>query len=150
LLGAVCADFAARAEQRKISIGQDLTKESAMVMGDDGRLRQVFSILIDNALRYSDTGGNVVVGLEKKGQDIVVTVRDSGIGLTKEEAKLAFKRFFRGGQAQSHARGTGLGLPVAKAIVEAHKGSIKLEGKPGKGTLATVLLPAEDTLKAVA
>jgi signal transduction histidine kinase len=150
LLGTVCADFAAKAEQRKISIGQNLTEDAATVMGDDGRLRQVFSILIDNALRYSDAGDSVEVGLERKEQEIVVTVRDSGIGLTKEEAKFAFQRFFRGGQAQSHARGTGLGLPVAKAIVEAHKGTITLEGKPGEGALATIILPAEEKLKAVA
>ena len=77
-------------------------------------------------------------------------VQDTGIGLTKDEARQAFQRFFRGGKAQGHARGTGLGLPVAKAIVEAHKGSITLEGKPGEGALATVVLPAEEKLKAVA
>jgi two-component system sensor histidine kinase BaeS len=119
-------------------------------MGDDGRLRQVFSILIDNALRYSNAGGKVEVRLKRQGLEIVVTVRDSGIGLTVEEARQAFQRFYRGGQAQGHARGTGLGLPVAKAIVEAHKGRIALEGKPGEGALATVVLPAEDKLKAVA
>ena len=113
-------------------------------------LRQVFSILIDNALRYSSAGDGVVVGLKRRENEIIVTVRDSGIGLTKEEAKLAFQRFYRGGQAQVHARGTGLGLPVAKAIVEAHKGTISLHGKPGKGTVATIVLPAEDRLKAVA
>jgi len=150
LLDAVCADFTATAEQQKISIEQELANETAVVMGDDGRLRQVFSILIDNALRYSNAGGKVEVCLKRQAQEIVVTVRDSGIGLTDEEARQAFQRFFRGRQAQGHARGTGLGLPVAKAIVEAHKGSITLEGKPGGGALATVVLPAEDKLKAVA
>ena len=150
LLDAVCAGFTARAEQQEISIVPELANEPAVVMGDDGRLRQVFSILIDNALRYSNAGGKVEVRLKRQGQDIVVTVRDSGIGLTAEEARQAFQRFYRGGQAQGHARGTGLGLPVAKAIVEAHKGRIALEGKPGEGALATVVLPAEDKLKAVA
>ena len=150
LLNAVCADFTATAEQQQISIEQELADETAVVMGDDGRLRQVFSILIDNALRYSNTGGKVEVRLKRQAQEIVVTVRDSGIGLTDEEARQAFQRFYRGRQAQGHARGTGLGLPVAKAIVEAHKGSITLEGKMGEGALATVVLPAEDKLKAVA
>jgi len=150
LLNAVCADFTATAEQQEISIEQELADETAVVMGDDGRLRQVFSILIDNALRYSNTGGKVEVRLKRQAQEIVVTVRDSGIGLTDEEATQAFQRFYRGRQAQGHARGTGLGLPVAKAIVEAHKGSITLEGKMGEGALATVVLPAGDKLKAVA
>jgi two-component system OmpR family sensor kinase len=150
LLTTVCTDFAAKAEQREINISQNLTKEAAVVMGDDGRLRQVFSILIDNALRYSNTGGDIEVGVQRHEQEVIVTVQDNGIGLTREEAKLAFQRFYRGGKAQSHAGGTGLGLPVAKAIVEAHQGSIKVEGKQGKGTLATVILPVEDKLKAVA
>jgi signal transduction histidine kinase len=119
-------------------------------MGDAGRLRQVFSILIDNALRYSKQGGTVTLQLERHDSEIVVTVRDTGIGLTEDEARQAFQRFYRGGKAQGHARGTGLGLPVAKAIIEAHKGSITLEGKPGEGALATVHLPAEEKLKVVA
>jgi two-component system sensor histidine kinase VicK len=92
----------------------------------------------------------VQVSLVREANNIIVTVRDNGIGLTKEESRQAFERFFRGGKAQGHARGTGLGLPVAKAIVEAHKGTITLEGESGKGALATVVLPAEDKLKAVA
>jgi two-component system OmpR family sensor kinase len=150
LLRASCADFSARAEQRGISLNLALGKKEFMVMGDDGRLRQVFSILIDNALRYSSQNGSVTVSLGISGKEIVVRVKDNGIGLTAEEVRQAFQRFFRGGKAQSHARGTGLGLPVAKAIVEAHKGRITLEGKPGEGALASVYLPAEAKLRAVA
>jgi signal transduction histidine kinase len=150
LLNAACTDFGSKAEQNKISIEQKFDANNATVMGDAGRLRQVFSILIDNALRYSTEGSKVTVSLVRRDDDIVVKVRDTGIGLTAEEARQAFQRFYRGGQAQGHARGTGLGLPVAKAIVEAHKGSITLEGKPGEGALATVILPAEEKMKAVA
>lgn len=148
LLQTVCSDFNAKAEQKGIKLRHDIKQDNAIVMGDAGRLRQVFSILIDNASRYSHKGGTVDVSLERKEKTIVVRIKDSGIGLTKEEASQAFQRFFRGGKAQSHARGTGLGLPVAKAIVEAHKGSIALEGEPGGGALATVVLPAEDKLEA--
>ena len=150
LLKAACKDFSPRAEQSEICIEQVMAVDNAVVMGDAGRLRQVFSVLLDNALRYSKQGDTVVVGLERGDNTIVVTIRDTGIGLTEEESRQAFQRFFRGGKAQGHARGTGLGLPVAKAIVEAHKGSITLEGKPGKGALATVILPAGEKLKAVA
>jgi signal transduction histidine kinase len=150
LLSAVCTDFAVSAEQIGIDIRQELGTREETVMGDSGRLRQVFSILIDNALRYSTQNGTVTVSLGSNEQEIVVQIRDTGIGLTEEEARQAFQRFFRGGKAQSHARGTGLGLPVAKAIVEAHKGRISLEGKPGEGALASVFLPAEKKLRAVA
>ncbi len=150
LLNDVCDDFGARAKQRDISIKKKLTRDTTTVMGDDGRLRQVFSILLDNALRYSDDESTVEVVLERNARKIIVSVRDRGIGLNKNEAQNAFQRFFRGGRAQGHARGTGLGLPVAKAIVEAHKGIITLRGTPGKGALAQVLLPAEDSLRSVA
>lgn len=150
LVKAACTDFSARAERNEIDIAMDLEDGNAVVMGDAGRLRQVFSILIDNALRYSSQGDAVKVSLERDEKEIVVVVRDTGIGLTKDEARQAFQRFFRGGKAQGHARGTGLGLPVAKAIVEAHKGRITLEGRPGDGAMATVVLPAEEKLKAVA
>lgn len=150
VLGAVCDDFEARASQRNIRIKRNLTDNMTTVMGDDGRLRQVFSILIDNALRYSDDDSLVEIELERTAKEVVIRVRDNGIGLTESEARQAFQRFFRGGKAQGHARGTGLGLPVAKAIVEAHKGSITLQGRPGDGALAQVVLPAEDQLKSVA
>lgn len=149
ILATVCSDFSARAEQNSIAIEHSPGDENEMVMGDSGRLRQVFSILVDNALRYSKQNGTVWVDLTLDNNDIVVTVKDTGIGLTEDEARQAFQRFFRGGKAQSHARGTGLGLPVAKAIVEAHKGRITLEGKPGEGALATVFLPAEESIEAV-
>ena len=79
-----------------------------------------------------------------------ISFRDHGIGLTENESELAFERFYRGHQAEEHARGTGLGLPVAKAIVEAHKGSISLQGKPGDGATAIVSLPVESGLRVVA
>ncbi len=90
------------------------------------------------------------MSLGRDDKEIVVKVKDMGIGLTEEEVRQAFQRFYRGGKAQSHARGTGLGLPVAKAIVEAHKGWISIEGKPDEGALAIVTLPAEEKIKAEA
>ena len=150
LLATTCADFTSQAEKNAISIELELGEDEIMLMADAGRLRQVFSILIDNALRYSSQNGTVTVSLGRDDKEIVVKVKDMGIGLTQEEVRQAFQRFFRGGKAQSHARGTGLGLPVAKAIIEAHKGRIELDGKPGEGALVIVTLPAEERLEAVA
>jgi len=150
LLSTTCADFSARAEKSAILVELELIEEDVTVLGDAGRLHQVFSILIDNALRYSSQGQTVVVSLGRSEKEVTVKVKDMGIGLTPEEVGQAFQRFFRGGKAQSHARGTGLGLPVAKAIVEAHKGRISLDGVPGEGALAVVVLPINETLKAVA
>jgi len=150
LLEPVCADFAATADQKEVRIEQQFTNVQATVMGDAARLRQVFAILLDNALRYSEKGGSIIISLEKIKSEIIVRVSDNGIGISAEEAKQAFQRFFRGTKALDHAIGTGLGLPVAKAIVEAHKGTIVLDGEPGVGAVVTVTLPAEDELRAVA
>lgn len=150
LVEKVCKDFEARALQKEVRIEMASQVRKAVMRGDAGRLRQVFGILLDNALRYSNVGGRIEVGIDTREDEVMVTVKDQGIGLTEEEAELAFKRFFRGRQAIGHARGTGLGLPVAKAIVEAHNGRITLEGKPGEGALATVYLPIEGSLRAVA
>ncbi len=111
----------------------------------------MFAILLDNALRYSLAGGVVEVGTEALDGRLVVAVKDQGIGLSDEEASHAFERFFRGQKAQSHAEhGTGLGLPVAKAIVEAHGGTIDLRAGEGQGAVATVVLPVEGSLRVVA
>jgi two-component system OmpR family sensor kinase len=150
MVDSVCKDFAAKAEQRNISINQSREGPKAVVHGDAGRLRQIFTILMDNALRYSNPGGSIEIQISQIDSDVQISFRDHGIGLTEEDAELAFERFYRGHKAEEHARGTGLGLPVAKAIVEAHNGSIFLHGKLGDGATATVTLPAESRLRVVA
>jgi signal transduction histidine kinase len=146
----ICSNFAARAIQESLEIVPNLPDGPVTVMGDSGRLRQVFAILIDNALRYSLPGGKIEVSLDLTDTETIVTVRDYGIGLTEAEASQAFERFYRGPGAEAHARGTGLGLPVAKAIVQAHHGRISLDGAPGEGATATVVLPIKDHLRVVA
>jgi signal transduction histidine kinase len=146
-----CEDFRAKAGRRDIEIVHHGGQGRATLRGDARRLRQVFGILLDNALRYSHEGGTIEVTVTTNEKEATVQVRDEGIGLTEEEASQAFQRFFRGQQATTHAQqGTGLGLPVAKAIVDAHQGSIGLTGKPGEGATATVTLPVEGSLRAVA
>ena len=91
-----------------------------------------------------------MVQLLRSNADVLISFRDHGIGLSDEEAELAFERFYRGINAEKYARGTGLGLPVAKAIVEAHKGKISLQGKLGDGAIATVTLPVENRFRIIA
>ena len=150
LVAEICKGFQASATAKDIVIHAKGCSDKSMVRGDTGRLRQVFTILLDNALRYSHPGGRIEVNVSSGERKIRISVRDQGIGLTEAEAVKAFERFFRGAQAAGHARGTGLGLPVAKAIVEAHGGTIGLTGKPGEGAEASVVLPMEDSLRVVA
>lgn len=150
VLKGICNDFRAAAARKTIGIEEIYALEEIVVVGDQGRLRQVFAILLDNAIRYSHDHGTVTVSLEKRGEHAEIKIKDRGIGLTAEDAKHVFHRYYRGSSAVQHAsRGTGLGLPVAKAIVEAHGGTISLSGETGQGAEATVLLLYEAGLRSV-
>ncbi len=153
LVSKVVDSFAVSAKQKRIDLVLKCGVDDQIVQGDSGRLRQVLGILLDNALRYSAADGKVIVKLENSEQDAVkISVIDDGIGLSKEDAALAFERFYRSGEAERYADGTGLGLTVAKAIVDAHSGQIWLEGQLGEGTQAYIVLPSRlnDHLGAVA
>ena len=114
-----------------------------IVRGDPARLRQLFLVLLDNAVRYSKAKGEVKVEIGGDGGEVRVRVSDRGIGIPPEDLDGIFERFRRGGKASAmNEEGLGLGLPVARAIVEAHKGRIEMASRPGEGTTVTVALPA--------
>lgn len=142
LLRTVCAEFVGKATARQLEIKFSTDVEQITLTGDPRRLRQVIGILLDNALRYSHAGGVIELDLEVDHDELRLQVKDQGIGLSDDEAAQAFERFFRGRHAQSHAdQGSGLGLPVAKAIVHAHGGHIALAARDGGGAVASVSLP---------
>jgi len=143
VLDRVCDDFTSKAESKGIRLNRRLPDSRPVLFADSGRLRQVFSILIDNALKYSASGQEVDVALENGTDAVTVTVSDRGIGLSEEELKHVFLRFYRSKKAEGHDVGTGLGLPVAKAIVEAHGGEISLESRAGGGITSRVRLPLD-------
>lgn len=116
--------------------------QPAAVLGDRDRLKELVLILLDNAVRYTPTDGQVVVGLEADESQAVVTITDSGIGLREDEIPHLFERLFRGAGARAiRPAGTGLGLAIARWIVEAHGGSISLTNRPEGGTEARITLP---------
>jgi signal transduction histidine kinase len=112
------------------------------VLGDSARLVQVFSNLVSNAIKYTPRG-EVGIQAAATGAGVEVTVHDTGIGLSREEHGQLFTRFFRGrSSVVTEAGGTGLGLVIAKAIVERHDGKIEVESRPGEGSRFRVTLPA--------
>ncbi|MDZ3835864.1 MAG: HAMP domain-containing sensor histidine kinase [Rhodospirillales bacterium] len=149
LLPEVIDDHRALADGRGGGITFSSAVETALVRGDGDRIRQVVVILMDNALRYGD--GRVEVALHGSPGGFAVSVSDTGPGMGEEERERAFERFFRGSNAADrYTEGSGLGLPVAKAIVEAHGGQIALKSSPGEGTRVTFTLPLRPKLEAVA
>ncbi|MEV7605048.1 ATP-binding protein [Paenarthrobacter sp. NPDC089322] len=110
---------------------------------DSSRLSQVLDNLVSNAIKYSPDGGDVVVAAWEDDDHVFCRVSDTGMGMTEEEQAEAFTKFFRAGAVRNSAiPGVGLGLPISKAIVEAHGGTITLESEPGQGTTFTVKVPA--------
>jgi two-component system OmpR family sensor kinase len=134
------------AEARHLTHGQRLEVEHlepAVVAGDPDRLKQLVLILLDNAIKYTPPDGRVTVRLQQNGTGIEVSVRDTGIGIPREDLPRVFDRFYRADPARSRdPGGTGLGLSIARWIAEQHGGAISLDSHPGKGTTAIVRLPA--------
>jgi two-component system sensor histidine kinase CiaH len=114
------------------------------VSGDETRLRELITILLDNAIKYSDEGGGAVtLEIGRNGMHAFLKVRDAGRGIAEDALPRIFDRFYRADKARSRDMGgTGLGLAIAKWIVEAHKGTIAIDSAPNRGTLVTVELPA--------
>jgi heavy metal sensor kinase len=112
------------------------------VSGDATRLRQVLYNLVENAIKYTPAGGEVVVRAADRNGAAIVTIRDTGIGIPAEHLGRVFDRFYRVDKARSREHGgTGLGLSIAKSIVSAHGGTITLDSAPERGTTCTVTLP---------
>ncbi len=110
--------------------------------GDELRLNQVFTNIIDNAVKYSPENTTVTVILSQNISNAIVTVSDQGIGISHEDLTRIFERFYRVDKARSRqAGGTGLGLAIVKQIIEQHGGSIEVKSEPGQGTTFTVTLP---------
>jgi two-component system heavy metal sensor histidine kinase CusS len=110
------------------------------IAGEESRLRQVFYNLLDNAIKYTPEGGVVAVRVERADRSVVITVRDTGIGIPPEHLPHVFDRFYRVDKVRSREQGgTGLGLSIARGIVAAHGGQIQLTSAPDKGTTCTVM-----------
>jgi two-component system, OmpR family, sensor histidine kinase BaeS len=103
----------------------------------------VLGNLLTNAIRYTDTGGHVLVRVREQGGEAVLTVQDTGVGMTAADLLRVFDRFWRADPARQRATGgTGLGLTIAERIVRDHDGHIDVASEPGLGTTFTVRLPS--------
>lgn len=126
-------------QQISTTLGQ---VEPLRVSGDEWRLRELILNLVDNAVKYSLPRGTVELGLTQNSGMARITVRDHGIGMTPEEQRLIFDRFYRTDAARAHAqKGTGLGLSICKWIAEAHRGAIEVTSTFGQGSCFTISLP---------
>ena len=107
---------------------------------DRGRVMQVASILLDNAVKYTPDGGSVTVSVREEDGSVALAVSDTGVGISEDQLPLIFERFHRANPSRSEG-GTGLGLSIARQIAESHGGQIRVESTPDKGSTFTLLLP---------
>ena len=128
---------------KRQGLGLSLTGSAELlVRGDRSQLISVFSNLVDNAIKYSEIGGIVNVSSTIKGEEIMVSVTDHGIGIAERDQKRIFERFYRVDKARSRATGgTGLGLSIVRHIVLEHGGAIDVRSEEGVGSTFTVRLP---------
>jgi len=122
--------------------------EPAEVTGDADALKQLLWILVENALKYTPRGGNVVLDLHYEGNDAVLAVRDTGVGIASEELPHVFERFYRSPTARGSG-GTGLGLAIAEWIAQEHSAELHVASTPGVGTTFTIRLRARRPVPAV-
>jgi signal transduction histidine kinase len=130
------------ADDRKITLSFESQTVPA-VLGDTQWLKLALINLLDNALHYTPSGGAVTVRLQAVGEEVVVSVEDTGHGIEPEHLPHLFERFYRTDWARAKdSGGTGLGLPIVKEIAEAHGGSISVTSQVNKGSIFTLCVPA--------
>ena len=122
------------AEKKDIVIDEQLPK-SAEIYADEQKIRQIILILVDNAVKYTPEHGRISVAIREERGGVQLSVADTGIGIAPADQERIFDRFYRVDKARSRRMGgNGLGLAIAREIVEAHGGTITVESTPGKGT----------------
>jgi heavy metal sensor kinase len=126
------------AEEKAIMVTADIPP-GLQVIADRNRLRQVLVNLLDNAIKYTPRGGHVEISAQTHGDEVVITVKDTGAGIPAEETPRIWERLYRGDKSRSQ-RGLGLGLSLVRAIVNAHGGHIELQSDVGKGSSFTIHL----------
>ena len=129
------------AEVRRVSLETQLV-EDVSISGDPSRMRELVSVLLDNAVKYADAGDRVEITVRKEHKRAIIRVSDNGPGIPAHALPHVFDRFYRVDKARSReSGGTGLGLAIARHIVDAHGGTISVESTLGEGTVVTVELP---------
>jgi two-component system OmpR family sensor kinase/two-component system sensor histidine kinase BaeS len=143
LLADAATGFESRAASQNVGLGVDAPDPSPEVSADYDRLNQVLSNLLSNALRYTPENGQITLRAEAIPNGVRIAVSDTGRGIPAEDLPYIFDRFWRGDKSRARTEGSsGLGLAIAKQLVQAHGGAITAKSEPGEGTTFTIELPA--------
>ena len=147
LFATVAASFRPQVEQKRQHLTLDIEEGLPAVSGDADRVVQILTNLVSNAHKYTPAGGDITVSARLAGPLVSVAIRDTGIGMSEEDQAQLFTRFFRSkGRQIQEVAGTGLGLVIARSLVELHGGTLQVMSVPGHGTTFTFTLPVTHTV----
>jgi len=142
LIASAVSDFQVQAESSGYTVILETGDVSAWVDADAQALRRAFWNLLDNAVKYSPDCKTIHVEMRRENQRVAVAVRDRGMGIAPADQERIFRKFIRGVAAkEASIRGTGLGLAMVRHIIDAHRGQVRLESEPGRGSTFTIVLP---------
>jgi signal transduction histidine kinase len=141
LLERTAAAHRVQVQQQDVSLEVETPADLPEVAVDPERMAQVLGNLVSNALRYTPQNGRIVLSAQAQADDLLLQVRDSGSGIASEDLPHIFERFYRSDKSRAQNGQSGLGLPIAKSLVEMHGGTLSAESVPGQGTTFTIRLP---------
>ncbi len=139
----VIFQFSNLAKSKNIKIKYE--KKNINLYCDKDKITQALVNILSNAIRYSNEGSTIFIEEKLKDNKVIISIEDQGIGISEEDLKYVFERFYRADKSRTRATGgTGIGLTIVKSIVSSHGGEVKLESKLGEGSKFTIILPKED------
>jgi signal transduction histidine kinase len=128
-------------EKKDLTLTLDAPEDIPKILGDPVRLRQIADNLLSNAIRYTPAGGKIAVSLRSERDQIIMRVKDTGLGIPSADQPYIFDKFYRASNVSADISGSGLGLAIVKSIVENHQGRIWVDSSLGNGSTFTVVLP---------
>lgn len=139
----VIFQFSNLAKSKNIKI--EYEKKNINLYCDKDKITQALVNILSNAIRYSNEGSTIFIEEKLKDNKVIISIEDQGIGISEEDLKYVFERFYRADKSRTRATGgTGIGLTIVKSILSSHGGEVKLESKLGEGSKFTIILPKED------
>jgi signal transduction histidine kinase len=135
--------MAPAARQKGLNFAVELDGKLPKTWFDSGKIIQVLTNLISNSIKFTPQGGSVTVSILRQGDELLMRVRDTGLGIPKEDLPKIFERFYRVPRPGKEIKGTGLGLSIVRKIVDLHHGRIEVESEVDKGTTFTIYLPLD-------
>lgn len=142
-LNFIFKQYMPRSKNDNIRFSVEVDDNVKMIVGDENRIKQVIINLLDNAFKFTDAGGSVELKAYRKEKDLILEVKDTGIGISKEDLPNIKEKFYKGSTNRANS---GIGLAICDEIVKLHKGELVIESQIGKGTNIKVILPYEEEL----